>query len=144
MREERRIRVYRSPGEQVLLIVVFALFIVLVLTLFLIPLFSFRQQQSQTTSMRAETGTWLAKARQQQGLPKNLFCSREVVVPDLGDQGMIMHRNLSENQEVLARVTQGLNPVPLEESLVHAFDPRNHRQRSECTGQSRVIRSFLS
>jgi hypothetical protein len=113
MREERRIRVYRSPGEQVLLIVVFALFIVLVLTLFLIPLFSFRQQQSQTTSMRPETGTWLAKARQQQGLPKNLFCSREVVVPDLGDQGMIMHGNLSENQEVLARVTHGLNPVPL-------------------------------
>jgi hypothetical protein len=111
MREERRIRVYRSPGEQVLLIVVFALFVVLVLTLFLIPRFSFRQDQSQTTSLRPETGTWLAKARQQQDLPKNLFCSQEVV-PDLGDQGMIMHRNLSENQEVLARVTYGLNPVP--------------------------------
>jgi hypothetical protein len=115
MREERRIRVYRSPGEQALLIVVLALFIVLVLTLFLIPLFSFKQQQSQTTSMPPETGTWLVKARQQQGLfarPKNLFCSREVAVPDLGDQRMVMHGNLSENQKVLARVTHGLNPVP--------------------------------
>jgi hypothetical protein len=116
MREERKIRFYRSlPGEHVLLIVVFALFIVLVLTLFLIPLFSFTKQQSQTTSVRRETGPWLVKARQQQGrfaMPKNLFCSRGVVAPDLGDHGM-MHRNLSENQEVLARVTHQLSLVPL-------------------------------
>jgi hypothetical protein len=116
MREERKIRFYRPlPGEHVLLIVVFALFIVLVLTLFLIPLFSFTRQQSQTTSVRPETAPWLVKARQQQGrfaMPKNFFCSQEVVVPDLGDHGM-MHRNLSENQEVLARVTHELNPVPL-------------------------------
>jgi hypothetical protein len=115
MREERKIRFYRSlPREHVLLIVVFALFIVLVLTLFLIPLLSFTRQQSQTT-VRPETAPWLVKARQQQGrfaMPKNFFCSQEVVVPDLGDHGM-MHRNLSENQEVLARVTHELNPVPL-------------------------------
>jgi hypothetical protein len=95
---------------------VFALFIVSVLMLFLISLFSFTQQQSQTASVRPETATWLAKARQQQGrfaMPKNLFCSRGTVVPDLGDQGMMMHRNLSENQEVLARVTHGRNPVLL-------------------------------
>ena len=71
MREERKIRFYRSrPGELVLLIVVFALFIVLVLTLFLIPLFYLTQQQSQTTSVRPETGTWLVKQRQQQDTEK--------------------------------------------------------------------------
>jgi hypothetical protein len=123
MREERKIRSHRSlPGEHVLLIVVFALFTLLVLTLFLIPLFSFTRQQSQTTSLHPETAPWLVKARQQQGrfaMPKNFFCSQEVVVPDLGDHGM-EHRNLSENQEVLARVTQGLNPVPLRgESCSH-------------------------
>ena len=116
MREERKIRFYRSlPGEYALLIVVFVLFIVLVLTLSLIPLFFFTRQQSQTASVRRETGPWLVQERQQQdrfAMPKNLFCSRGVVVPDLGDHGM-MHRNLSENQEVLARVTHGLNPVPL-------------------------------
>jgi hypothetical protein len=116
MREERKLRFYRClPGELVLLIVVFALFIVLVLTLFLIPLLSFTQQQGQAASVRRETGPWLIKARQQQGrfaMPNPLFCSRGVVVPDLGDHGMV-HTNLSENQEVLARVTHGLNPVPL-------------------------------
>jgi hypothetical protein len=111
MREERRIRVYRSPGEHVLLIVVFALFIVLVLTLFLIPLFSFTQQQSQTTSVRQETGPWLVKA-QRFATPKNLLCSQGVVVPDPGDHGM-MYKNLSGNQEVLVRAAHGLNPVPL-------------------------------
>jgi hypothetical protein len=67
MREERRIRVYRSPVEHILLIVVFALFIVLVLTLFLIPLFSFTQQQSQTTSVRQATELWLTQGRQRLG-----------------------------------------------------------------------------
>jgi hypothetical protein len=56
MREERKIRFYRPlPAEHVLLIVVFALFIVLVLILFLIPLFSLTRQQSQTTSVRRDS-----------------------------------------------------------------------------------------
>ena len=60
MREERKIRFYRPlPGEHVLLMVIFALFIVLVLTLLLIPLFSFTWQQSQTTSARPETAPGL-------------------------------------------------------------------------------------
>ena len=92
MREERKIRVYRSlPGERVLLVVIFALFILLVLILFLIPLFSFTQQRSQTTSVRREFGPWVIEERQQQGrfaMAKNLLCSQVSVVPDLGDYGM--------------------------------------------------------
>ena len=86
MREERKIRFYRSPPEElVLLIVVFALFIVLVLTLLLIPLFSLTQQQGQTTSVRPETGTWLVKARQQQDAEKLFLIAGGSLDIPLGD-----------------------------------------------------------
>lgn len=114
MREERKVRFYRSVPSELVVIVVFAVFFALVLVLFLIPMLSFVQQQGQTSPVSRETGLSPVAARRREGRPATpnpLFCSRGVVAPDLGDDGVI-HRNVSENQEVLASGRDKFNPVP--------------------------------
>lgn len=114
MREERKVRFYRPVPSELVLIVVFALFFALVLVLLLIPVLSFVQQQGQTSPVRRETGLSPVAARRREGrlaAPKIPSCSRGVVVPDPGDDGVI-HRNFNENQEVLASLRHKFNPVP--------------------------------
>lgn len=115
VREERRIQGYQTLPDKLVLIAVFTIFVLLVLALPLIPLFSPVQRQSRTIWISQETALSLAAADRHQkrpAPPKNRFCSLAVVVPDLGDHDVIQ-RNSSEDPRILSRVGNKVNPDPL-------------------------------
>ena len=115
VRQERKIQSHQAPPDKLVLIAVFALFVLLTLVLFLIPLFSLAQRQSRTIWVGQEPALSLAAAKRHPrrlALPKNRFCSRPLVVPDLGDHAVI-ERNPSEDPGVLARVGNRVDPDPL-------------------------------
>jgi hypothetical protein len=110
MRDEKTIQSYRCLPVKLALIAIFALFFALVLGLSFIPLCSRIQAQSQTIPVRREIG--VSAPRRGNRLAKDRFCSREVIVPDIGDHAMI-DRNPSEHQKALTRVTSKVDPAPL-------------------------------
>lgn len=113
----------QSLGGKLVLIAVFMLFFVLVFALGLIPLFSFLRPQSQAIPVRDETGISPVTARRREHKARNSerrLCSQEVALPDTRDNGMI-HKNLSEEPEVLTRVANKTSAAPLKsESCLRA------------------------
>ena len=115
VREERRIQGYKTLPNKLVLTAVFTIFVLLVLALLLVPLFSLVQRQSRSIWVRQETALSLAAAKRHErrpAPPTNRFCSGAVVVPDLGDHAVI-ERNPSEDSRVLSRVGNKVNPDPL-------------------------------